>query len=230
MKKGSENHIRQKQDIFKWDRRVNTIKQLTGSALRIYLVNLWSKNRTTGFFGTLSFNRGFYFERAFGCLDDFFKGILQKVHGQRWHKRIHRKQAFIVYGFIEYRGENVHLHFGVWGEEEELSYLREHCNEVWKKHQPQGDCSTDRINDVFAAADYSFKTVENRDSQASLYTFIFPSRQYTDEAKNRRNPDITKNRARIRGNKVEKRLKLRGKISNTKKNRGKASRYGGDKT
>jgi hypothetical protein len=229
MKKGSENHIRQKQDISKWDRRVNTIKQLTGSALRIYLVNLWSKNRTTGFFGTLSFNRGFYFERGLGCVDDFFKGILQKVHGQRWHKRIHRKDDFVAYGFIEYRGENVHLHFGVWGEEEELSYLREHGNEVWKEHQPQGDCSTDRIKDVFAAADYSFKTVENRDSQASLYTFIFPSGQYTDEAKNQRKPAKTKNRAKIWGNKVEKWLKLRGKISNTKKNRGKMSRDDEDK-
>ena len=162
-------------------------------------------------------------------MDKFFKAILQKVHGQRWHKRIHRKQDFVVYGFCEHKGENAHFHFGVWGEEEELSYLREHCNEVWKEHQPQGDCSTEKINEVFAAADYSFKTVENRDFQASLYTFSFPSQQCPDKAKNSRKPDKTKNRAKIWGNKVEKWLKLRGKISNTKKNRGKMSRYGEDK-
>ena len=225
MNKRAKNKNRKRQHIHENDRHLTTIKNLTGNLLKIYLIDLWSKNRTTGFFGTLSFNRSFHFERGFGCVDNFFKGILQQVHGRRWHKRIHRKQAFIVYGFIEYRGENVHLHFGVWGEEEELSYLREHCNEVWKKHQPQGDCTTEKIKDVFAAADYSFKTAENRDSQASLYTFIFPSRQCLDEAKNGRKPDITKNRARIWDNKVEKRLTLRGKISNTKKNRGKVSRY-----
>ena len=230
MKKGAENHIKQKQDISKWDRHLGTLKNLTGNNLKIHLVTLWSENRTTGFFGTLSFNRSFYFERCFGCVDNFFKAILQKVHGQRWHKRIHRKQAFIVYGFIEYNGENVHLHFGVWGEEEELNYLKEHGNEVWKKLQPQGDCSTEKINEVFAAADYSFKTVENRNSQASLYAFVFPSQQCPDKARNVSKPDKTKNRSKIWGNKVEKWLKMRGKISNTKKNRGKMSRYGGDKT
>ena len=230
MKKGAKNDDRQTRDISKWDRHVSAIKRLTGCELRIYLVNLWSENRTTGFFGTLSFNRSFHFERGFGCLDAFFKRILQKVHGQRWHKRIHRKQAFIVYGFIEYKGENVHLHFGVWGEEEELNYLLEHGNEVWNELQPQGDCSTEKINEVFAAAEYSFKTVENRDSQACLYTFMFPIQQGLDRAKNIRKPDKTKNRSKIWGNKVEKWLKMRGKISNTKKHRGQTSRYGGDKT
>lgn len=230
MKKGAKNNNRQKQDISEFNRHFGVLKNLTGNELRISLIDLWSRNYTTGFFGTLSFNRSFNFERGFGCVDDFFKGILQKVHGQRWHKRIHRKLPFIVYGFIEHQGENVHLHFGVWGEEEELNYLREHCNEEWKELQPQGDCSTEKINDVFAAADYSFKTVENRDFQASLYTFSFPSEQGLDKAKNISKPDKTKNRSKIWGNKVEKWLKMRGKISNTKKNRGKMSRYGGDKT
>ena len=230
MKKNAKNHNGRKQKVSEFNRHFRPLKNLTGDELKIPLIDLWSKNRTKGFFGTLSFNRSFYFERGFGCVDDFFKGILQKVHGQRWHKRIHRKQNFVVYGFCEHKGENVHFHFGVWGEEEELNYLREHGNEVWKKLQPQGDCSTEKIKDVFAAADYSFKTVENGDSQASLYTFSFPSEQYTDKAENRRKPNKTKNRATIWANKVQKWLKMRGKISNTKKNRGKMSRYDGDKT
>ena len=230
MKKDAKPHNRQEHDNSEAKRHLATLKNSTGNELNVSLTDLWSKNRTTGFFGTLSFNRSFYFERGFGCVDEFFKRILQKVHGQRWHKRIHRKQTFVVYGFCEHKGENVHFHFGVWGEEEELSYLRAHCNDVWKEQQPQGDCSTEQINDVFAAADYSLKTVENRDSQASLYTFVFPSQQCPDRAKNRRKPDKTENRAKIWGNKVEKWLKMRGKISNTKKNRGKMSRYGGDKT
>jgi hypothetical protein len=230
MNDGEKNHNRQNQETSEFKRHFGVLKNLTGNELRKYLVNLWFENSTMGLFGTLSFNRSFYFERGFGCVDDFFKGILQKVHGQRWHKRIRRKQDFVVYGFCEHKGENVHFHFGVWGEEEELSYLREHGNEVWKQLQPQGDCSTEKIKDVFAAADYSFKTAENRDSQAALYTFTFPSQQYTDRAKNRRKPDKTENRAKIWGNKVEKQLNLRGKISNTKKNRGKMSRYGEGKT
>jgi hypothetical protein len=230
MKKGPKNRNKQKQDIPEFDRHVGTLRNLTGNNLKIHLINLWSENRTAGFFATLSYNRSFYFERGFGCVDNFFKPILQKVHGQRWQKRIHRKQAFIVYGFIEYKGGNVHFHVGVWGEEEELNYLREHCDEVWKKLQPQGDCSTEKIKEVFEAASYSFKTVENRDSQASLYAFIFPLQQCLDRAKNKRKPEKAKNRAIIWENKKQKSSKLRGKISNTKKNRGKVSRYGGDKS
>jgi hypothetical protein len=230
MKTLAKNNNRERQGTTELDKHVNTLENLSGDNLKIYLVNLWMVHYTAGFFGTLSFNRSFYFERGFGCVDDFVKGILQKVHGQRWHKRIRRSHNFVVYGFIEYNGENIHLHFGVWGEEEELNYLREHCNEVWKEHQPQGDCSTEKIKEVFAAADYSFKTVENRDSQASLYAFCFPSQQCPDRAKNMRKPDKTENRAKILGNRVEKWLKLRGKISNTKKNRGKTSRHGGDRT
>lgn len=230
MKKGANNDDRQKQCIPEVNIHLVTTRNLTGNELKRYLVGLWRRNRTTGFFVTLSYNRSFYFERGFGCVDDFFKAILQKVHGQRWHKRIRRSQTFFVYGFCEHQGENVHFHIGVWGEEEELNYLREHCNEVWNEHQPQGDCSTEKIKEVFAATDYSFKTVENLDSQASLYAFCFPSQQCPDRAKNMRKPDKTENRAKIWGNQVEKWLKLRGKISNTKKNRVKTSRYGGDKT
>ena len=230
VKKGAKTHNGQKQDISKFNRHLDALKNLTGNELKIYMTDLWSKNRTTGFFGTLSFNRSFYFERGFGCVDEFFKRILQKVHGQRWHKRIHRKENFVVYGFCEHKGENVHFHFGVWAEEEELSYLKEHGNEVWKELQPQGDCSTEEIKEVSTAADYSFKTVENRDSEANLYAFIFPDKQYIDGAKNKRKPDKSRNRAKIWENKIQKPHKLTGKISNTKKSRGKMSRYGEDKT
>jgi hypothetical protein len=151
---------------------------------------------------------------------------LQGVHGRRWQKRILRLCNFEVYGFCEYDGTNVHFHLGVWGEKEELQYLRNHGAEEWRKLQPQGDCLAEKLNDVVAAAKYSSKTVRDRDSQAGLYTYLFPDKQRMDQAKNKQKPNKTKNRAQIWKNKTDKWLKLQGKVSLTKKKRGKKARYG----
>lgn len=208
------------------EKQFQSLKKMTGRELKGNLIQLWLDNCTTGYFVTLSFNRKFFFERGFGEIDKFFRRILQRVHGQRWQKRIRRDQDFVVYGFCEYEGENVHFHLGVWGEKQELNFLRKYCNEEWRKLQPQGDCSTEKIKDVFLAADYSYKSNSDRDSQASLYVFVFPDRKVLDAAQNKPKPDKRKNRATIWKNKINKWLKLRGKVSLTKKNRGKIARYG----
>lgn len=207
-----------------------TLRQLTGSQLKSALKELWLKNYGTGYFLTLSFNRRLFFERGFGVVDKFFERILQGVHGQRWHKRILRLQNCEVYGFCEYDQSNVHFHLGVWGEKEELAYLRHHGAEVWANLQPQGDLSTERIKSVIATAEYSHKSVRDRDSQENLYTYLFPDNRRVDEAKNKQQPNKPRSRTRIWKNKQEKLLRLRGKVSLTKKNRGKIARYGGDET
>jgi hypothetical protein len=68
----------------------------------------------------------------------------------------------------------------------------------------------EKINDVIAAANYSSKTVRDRDSQASLYTYLFPDKQRIDQAKNKQKPNKERNRAQIWKNKTDKWLKLQG--------------------
>jgi hypothetical protein len=201
-----------------------TLSHLTGKKLKSEIIALWLKNNTTGYFLTLSFNRRFFFERGIGVLDNFFKRILQGAHGCRWHRRTNRLLNFEVYGFCEYDQTNVHFHLGVWGEKEELAYLKEHGREEWARLQPQGDFLAEKINSVTASADYSHKSVRDRDSQASLYVFLFPDKRRMDEARNRQQPDKNKSRAQIYRNKMDKCLKMRGKVSLTKKKRGMMAR------
>jgi hypothetical protein len=204
-----------------------TLKHLTGKQLRRKLVEIWLRNHTPGFFVTLSFNRRFFFERGFGIMDQFFKTVLQGAHGQRWQKRINRQQKFEVWGFCEHDESNVHFHLGVWGEADELKYLKYHGAFAWFKLQPQGDFLAQTINDIIEAALYSYKEVKSRDSQEGLYCFLFPDEQKVDQAKNKQKSNKERSRAQIWKNKTDKWLKLQGKVSPTKKNRGKMARYGG---
>jgi hypothetical protein len=206
------------------DTNWTALRKLTGKKLRSEIIALWSKNGGNGYFLTLSFNRRFFFEGGIGVLDSYFKRILQGAHGRRWHKRTNRLLNFEVYGFCEYDQTNVHSHIGVWGEKEELAYLRNHGAEEWARLQPQGDFLAEKINSVTVSADYSHKSIRDRDSQASLYVFLFPDKRRMDEARNRQQPNINKNRAQIWKNKQEKWLKLRGKVSLTKKKRGMMAR------
>jgi hypothetical protein len=206
------------------DTNWNSLRMLNRERLKTEIMGLWLRNSSTGIFLTLSFNRRFFFERGIGVLDNFFKRILQGVHGSRWHKRTNRLLNFEVYGFCEYDQTNVHFHLGVWGEKEELAYLKSHGSGEWFELQPQGDFLAERIEDDFAAANYSHKSIRDHDSQASLYVFLFPDKRRMDEAKNRQQPNINKNRAQIRQNKMDKCLQLRGKVSLTKKKRGMMAR------
>jgi hypothetical protein len=204
------------------------LRMLTGKKLKSEITELWFRNHTTGYFLTLSFNRRFLFEHGIGVLDEYFKRILQGAHGRRWQERIRRVQNFEVYGFCEYHRTNVHFHLGVWGEKDELAYLKSHGAEEWFELQPQGDFLAETINSVTASADYSHKDIRDRDSQASLYVYLFPDKRHMDEAKNRQQPNINKNRAQIRRNRLDKCRKLRGKVGLTKKKRGMMARLVND--
>jgi hypothetical protein len=190
------------------------------------------KRATVGFiaedgklFITISYNRSFNFENAFGPIDKFFNMILQGVHGGHWKRRVKRRQQLKVEGMFEDDGENVHLHATVYGEAAELRFIRRHCDTVWKKLHQHGDCLTTRTRDPQKVAFYSTKDYSNEDSQAKLYVYVFPKPPEVDNAGQKRRSTPEQRRSQIWANKQERSIGLHGKVSDTKKNRAKAARY-----